>query len=211
MPIYEAEFLGDPTPIKTKKTKKVKDVPEVTVEENKTPVEAPWGLNKKGQPYKRKPKDFKEDVKEEAPPVKKQKVQEPTPSESSVEEKPKRVRKPKVEKPAEMEEIVEESPNIEKPKKITKKDAKAANKKIIVDGEPANEPPTWFKAYLHDEAKRRNQEKSKKERMPQAAVKHEAEVKATEKWNDGLVRDRVTNEVNSHMNRLYSQIHGRRF
>ena len=39
----------------------------------------------------------------------------------------------------------------------------------------------------------------------------ENEVKAAEKWNDGLTKARVTTEVNSHMNRLYSQIHGRKF
>ncbi len=86
--------------------------------------------------------------------------------------------------------------------------ARKANKKIIVAGETAEEPPTWFKAYLHDEQKRRNADKPKKERMNQSAIKQQAEVQAAVKWSDGLTKDRVTNEVNSHMNRLYQQIHG---
>ena len=220
MPLYEASFLGEPQPIKpVKKSRSKKAAPDVPVpvetpaaiepkpkavrkrkapepkEEIAAPIQpladpAPYGLNKRGKPYKRPQKP----------------LQEATPSATS-EESESTEPAPKKSKGKAKEEPTEE----EAPKKISKKAAAAANKKIIVDGNTAEEPPTWFKAYLHDEAKRRNADKPKNERSKAPAVKHEAEVKAHEKWSDGLVRDRVNNEVNSHMGRLYSQIYGRRF
>jgi hypothetical protein len=37
-------------------------------------------------------------------------------------------------------------------------------------------------------------------------VKQAAKDVAQESWNNGLTRDRVNNEVDNHMNRMYSQI-----
>lgn len=80
-----------------------------------------------------------------------------------------------------------------------------------MDGVLADEPPLWFKKYLLDEAKRRNADKPKGQKVAAVVVKAESDAVATEKWNDGLTRDRVNSEVTSHMNRMYSQIHGRKF
>lgn len=194
MPIYEAEFLGEPVPIKkVKKPKAPKTVKAPPTELAPTPESKPKPIRKRKAP---EPKN--------APAVEVQ-VATPPPSEASVSEAPpkkKRVVKPKP--------VVEEEDKPEPPKKISKKEAAKANKKIIVSGDVADEPPSWFKAYLHEEQKRRNADKPKKERASAPAVKQAAEVQAAVKWSDGLTRDRVNNEVNGHMNRLYAQIHGRR-
>ena len=66
------------------------------------------------------------------------------------------------------------------------------------------EPPAWFAKYIegvkHEEARLVKTKKPKKE------IKQEAKQKAADSWNDGLTRDRVAAEVDSHMNRLYSMI-----
>lgn len=206
MPIYEASFLGDPLPIKTPR-KKAAPKKVAALELDDTPVSVP--KRKRASPKSK--------------PIPKEPVQlnTPPPSETSVESdepvlpKPKRVRK-KVEKkePTQaqtetaLEEVVNEPSTI---KKVNLKAIKAANKKIIVSGQVADEPPTWFKAYLHDEQKRRNADKPKKERSSAPAVKQAAEVQAAVKWSDGLTRDKVNNEVNGHMARLYNQIYGKKF
>jgi len=219
MPLYEASFLGEPQPIKpVKKSRSKKAAPDVPVpvetpaaiepkpkavrkrkapepkEEIAAPIQpladpAPYGLNKRGKPYKRPQKP----------------LQEATPSATSEESEspaPKKGKGKAKEEPTE-----EEAPK----KKRAKKAPAPENKKVIIDGVTVEEPPSWFKSYLHDEAKRRNADKPKAERAKSAVVKNEADIKAHEKWSDGLVRDRVNNEVNSHMGRLYSQIYGRRF
>ena len=213
MPIYEAEFLGDAKPIRaikpSKKTKKTPPAP-VPIETALVADPAPFGLNKKGQPYKRK-QPVKTHL--DTPPPSATSEAAPAPEEEAEAPKPKRVRKK-----APAKEPTEAQPdaamNEVEPatvKKISKKAAAAANKKIIVAGDVAEDPPSWFKAYLHDEQKRRNADKPKKERMPQAALKQASDVQAAVKWSDGLTKDRVTNEVNGHMNRLYQQIHGKKY
>jgi hypothetical protein len=202
MPIYEAEFLGEPVPIRKKKTPRAKKpipAPELEVQ-----LVSPTELKPK-RVRKRKETEPESKV---AVPVQ---VATPPPSETAEPEKKKRIRK-KVEPTPDQEKIA--VADVEPVKKVNKRAAtaaaKAANKKIIVEGDVADEPPSWFKAYLHEEQKRRNADKPKKERASAPAVKQAAEVQAAVKWSDGLTRDRVNNEVNGHMNRLYAQIHGRR-
>jgi len=69
-------------------------------------------------------------------------------------------------------------------------------------------PPLWFKKYMEGVSK----EKAalKEEKVPAKTVKKEAEEAAQKSWDDGLTRDRVTNEVDNHMNRMYSMIFSRR-
>ena len=228
MPIYEAEFLGDPAPIQTsKKARKVKR--KVSVEPavpaaEPAPAEPAAKKRRKKAPSPPKepeapppppPVDNKKKTKKKTPTVEPVAQEEPK-EEEVVAPKRKRVAKPKAQPSQQViEEAKEEIANDEKTvKKIVKLAAKKAGvnaSKKIIDGVKADEPPTWFKNYLLNEAKRRNSDKQKPERIPVKEVKRVAEEKASEKWNDGLTRDKVNNEVHSHMNRLYSQIHGRRF
>lgn len=43
----------------------------------------------------------------------------------------------------------------------------------------------------------------KSEKVPAKKVKEEAKEAATKSWNHGLTRNRVQNEVDSHMSRMY--------
>ncbi len=69
-------------------------------------------------------------------------------------------------------------------------------------------PPDWFKSYVtkvkEEEGRQSEVKKPKKE------IKAEAAVQAQTQWNDGFVRDRVQNEVDSHMNKMYSMMFGQR-
>lgn len=70
-------------------------------------------------------------------------------------------------------------------------------------------PPAWFQKYVEgvklEEAKQAQSKVSKK------AVEQEARTAANEQWKDGLTRDRVQNEVDGHMSRMYGMIfHNRR-
>jgi hypothetical protein len=208
MPIYEAEFLGDPTPIKptsVKQSRKPK-VKKPSVEEppmvDPTPAHIP-------QPDK---------VDTKGPVKKKRKVvvvtePEPSPEEEPPKKKRKQTVKPKLPTPPPSDISQEEEVIVpEKPVKAKKQRAKALPKipDVIIDGKGVDEPPSWFKKHLLEEAKRRNDEKEKKERVPATEVKKVATESAHKKWNDGFTRDKINNEVTTHMNRLYQQIHGRR-
>jgi len=69
------------------------------------------------------------------------------------------------------------------------------------------EPPKWFKKYMTSVKLEENMVKS--DRQPVKKVKLEAQDCAHKEWQNGLTRDRVKNEVDGHMNRMYSQIFGR--
>ena len=209
MPIYEAKFLGEPTPIKKGKKSRAKKeeiatpAPPAPVEVTPPPVEAV----KPKAPRKRK---VKAAVAVEAPPP-------PSPVEEKVvpavvaepEKKKRRKREPKV---TIQEPISAVEEDVKEEKKKDKKKAKVSiAHKDIIDGDVADDPPSWFKSYLLTEERRRNSDKEKKNQMPVKEIKQVASAKASEKWNDGLTRDKVNNEVHGHMNRLFSQIHGRKF
>lgn len=201
MPVYETEFLGDPVPIK--KTKKTKNVPLPS-----PPASIDDTLLEPIQP-----------VIEETP--KKKRVRKPKAKvepEIVVPETPKlkRVRKPKVVVEPEIEpEVIPEKPKrkieIIEPPQPKKRPKHSVPVKKIIDGNLAEEPPAWFKSYLITEETRRNADKEKRERVPIKEVKRVAEEKANFRWNDGETRTKVNNQVTDHMNKLYSQIHGRKF
>lgn len=224
MPIYEAEFLGDPVPIKKSKGKK-----NAKVDEPQEPVEPP------------KKKRVKKEEAEDIPPKKKKSkkvIEETTPNvveepkkkrvkKAVEEEKKKPVKKVKAQEPTpsltETNSTSGAEPDVVPKKKKTRKTPPvqeamlpigASGKTKIamphLEGGP-DEPPSWFKAYVLDEQKRRNAEKTKKEKQNTKAIKAEAQEIASQKWSDGFTRDKIRNEVDSHMSRLYSMIHGRRF
>lgn len=68
------------------------------------------------------------------------------------------------------------------------------------------EPPTWFSKYI--EGVKREQSSSG-EKKPVKQIQQEAQQEAKAKWDNGMVRDRLQNEVDGHMNRMYSMIFGR--
>lgn len=104
-----------------------------------------------------------------------------------VQDKPKRTRKRKQDS---IDEQIDQA--VEKlPKKSKKDDA----------------PPEWFKKYVagvkNEESHHQSPRKAKK------AITKEANQVAAQQWNNGLVRDRVRNEVDQHMSRMYQMIFNR--
>lgn len=68
-------------------------------------------------------------------------------------------------------------------------------------------PPAWFQKYV--EGVKKEQARHEKEKKPVKQIQQEASQVAQTKWDDGFVRDRLRNEVDGHMNRMYSMIFSR--
>lgn len=71
-----------------------------------------------------------------------------------------------------------------------------------------SDPPKWFVQYV--ESVKKEESKHAEIKKPKKVIVEEAGEQAKNSWNDGLVRDRVRNEVDNHMNRMYSMIFGSR-
>jgi len=71
-----------------------------------------------------------------------------------------------------------------------------------------HEPPAWFKKYI--ESVKTEQSKLSSEKKAQKVIREEAQQEAQVHWEDEPTRQRVTHEVDSHMNRMYSMIFNRR-
>lgn len=65
-------------------------------------------------------------------------------------------------------------------------------------------PPQWFAKYV--EGVKKEQATLKTEKVAPKQIKEEAKEAASKSWNNGLTRNRVENEVNGHMSRMYSMI-----
>lgn len=99
---------------------------------------------------------------------------------------------------AELDKVIEEvakEENVPKPKKIKKV-------KPVSD----SEPPTWFKKYIEGQHIEKNE--LAKEKKPVGVVKKESKEVANNAWKDDFTRDRVNQERDNHMARMYSSIFG---
>jgi len=65
-------------------------------------------------------------------------------------------------------------------------------------------PPAWFERFV--EGAKMEEAQISAEKKPIKQVKAEAKEVAQAHWGNGVTRDRVNNEMNSHMNRMYSMI-----
>ena len=71
-----------------------------------------------------------------------------------------------------------------------------------------NEPPIWFKQYVAGVKK--EEAKISREKKPKKQIQQEAREVAQTSWADGFTRDRVRNEVDGHMSRMYQMMFGGR-
>ena len=71
-----------------------------------------------------------------------------------------------------------------------------------------NDPPQWFTKFVETGKQELNLQAA--EKKPKKVVKEEAQVDAKQQWSDGYTRDRVTNEINNHVHRMYSMMFGGR-
>lgn len=106
---------------------------------------------------------------------------------------------PAVEVKEEIKEEVKEEGKSEEVKEPKAKKARAPRQKK----DPAV-PPQWFAKYV--EGVKKEQATLKTEKVAPKQIKEEAKEAASKSWNNGLTRNRVENEVNGHMSRMYSMI-----
>lgn len=108
------------------------------------------------------------------------------------------------------ESVSTEPPVIEKAKPKRKRKAPEPTMDEQVDEAVAqlgDEPPAWFRKYV---AGVKNEERMHQEpKKPKKEVAREANQVAEQQWGNGLVRDRVRNEVDKHMSRMYQMIFNR--
>jgi hypothetical protein len=133
-------------------------------------------------------------------PRKKAKVEEPEVKveEVKVEEKPKKQKKVKVAAPA-PEPAPEPTPEPTPEPKKRKRESKPKS----------NDPPEWFKKYVEGVQKEKAAAGGDVSKKQETIIKNEALKVAQKSWDSGFTRDRVQNEVDSHMNRMYSMIFSR--
>lgn len=104
--------------------------------------------------------------------------------------KQEKVKKPRKRKQQTLDAIIDEEVE-----KIGKKQKKT------------DEPPAWFKKYVAGVKNEESQHQSA--RKPKKEIAKEADQMAAQQWGNGLVRDRVRNEVDQHMSRMYQMIFNR--
>ena len=66
------------------------------------------------------------------------------------------------------------------------------------------EPPSWFKQYVSGVKK--EEAKISREKKPKKQIQQEAVEVAQKNWSDSFTRDRVRNEVDGHMSRMYQMM-----
>jgi multidrug efflux pump subunit AcrA (membrane-fusion protein) len=119
--------------------------------------------------------------------------------------------KKQLQTPPESVSEVETAPPMEKPKRSRKRKVATIDEQVDEAVEQLTktdeEPPAWFKKYV---AGVKNEERMHQEpKKPKKEVAREANEVAQQQWGNGLVRDRVRNEVDKHMGRMYQMIFNR--
>ena len=177
MPLYAADIESLAKPVKKTQGKKRK-AEEASVLQEETPEVTP-----------------EPEVKAKKPPTEKQLAARAKFAEN---------RKKKLEEQAaeklrlekEIEKAVDEAIEEKEPKPKKVKVQKAKKDDTV--------PPAWFERFV--EGAKMEEAQISAEKKPLKQVKAEAKEVAHAHWGNGVTRDRVNNEMNSHMNRMYSMI-----
>ena len=90
--------------------------------------------------------------------------------------------------------VEEEAPKPKKVKRILKRDESV--------------PPVWFEKFV--ESAKLEESKITADKKPAKQVKEEAKATAQAQWSDGYTRDRVNQQVDNHMSKLYGMIFARK-
>ena len=96
-----------------------------------------------------------------------------------------------------VDKAVEEVAKEPKPKKV---------KRVLKRDESV--PPVWFEKFV--ESAKLEESKIAADKKPAKVVKEEAKVAAQAQWSDGYTRDRVNQQVDNHMSKLYGMIFARK-
>ena len=126
--------------------------------------------------------------------------------------KPKR-KYTKKQKPIHEEKIepeISKENNLEKVEdviEVPEESKKKVFKKARVQKEP-EEPPKWFQKFYESIARESNE--INRDKRPVKEIKEESKKQAEENWQKPQVREKVKNEVDNHMDSMYSMIFGGR-
>lgn len=219
MTLYSADIMDLATPVekKPRKTKKEKVLPTPEPSEPETPAVEPT-------PEPKPKKEMTE--KQKAALIKAQETRKRKKEEALLLKQ-----KQEEEEQAKCQEEIQRQQNLtakkeaaKEKRRIAKEKRKADDLTEEIDKEVKNllktpkpkkarvvrsdDPPAWFQKYI--EGVKREQAHSTSEKKPVKQIQQEAHEEAKTKWDNGLVRDRLQNEVNGHMNRMYSMIFGSR-
>jgi hypothetical protein len=174
---------------------------EVDLDKLAVPVKSMEEGSSKTKRKLKEPKEPKapKEPKEKKPRAKKVKVE-------TVEVKTEEV-SPVLDAPAEVKtETKEEVKEEVKPEEVKEevKEPKAKKPRAPRQKKDPAVPPQWFAKYV--EGVKKEQATLKPEKVAPKQIKQEAQETASKSWNNGLTRNRVENEVNGHMSRMYSMI-----
>jgi hypothetical protein len=199
MTLYSADVLdiAKPVPKKGKgkknveKEKLVEEVEPEVVEvapTKKQPTEKQLAALAKAQESRKRKREEAEKVKQELLDAEKQKEEKK--QEVKEKRKAKKIQKLVTPPPSLDEEIDRAVEELHvKPAKPNKDDT---------------EPPSWFKQYVSGVKK--EEAKISREKKPKKQIQQEAVEVAQKNWNDSFTRDRVRNEVDGHMSRMYQMM-----
>lgn len=81
---------------------------------------------------------------------------------------------------------------------------KAKKQRVIKPKRDDSVPPAWFEKFV--ESAKMEESKISADKKPVKLIKEEAKAAAQASWGDGYTRDRVVDQVDQHMGRLYSMI-----
>lgn len=109
---------------------------------------------------------------------------------------------PAVEAKEEVKEEVKEEAKSEVKEEV--KEPKAKKPRVARPKKDPTVPPQWFAKYV--EGVKKEQATLKPEKVAPKQIKEEAKEAASKSWNNGLTRNRVENEVNGHMSRMYCNL-----
>lgn len=128
-------------------------------------------------------------------------------AEAVKEEKKKKRAESRVEKrkAKEIEVAVDEA--VAEPKEIEVA-VKAKKQRAIKPKRDDSVPPAWFEKFV--ESAKMEESKIAADKKPTKQVKEEAKAVAQAQWQDGFTRDRVNQQVDNHMSKLYSMIFARK-
>lgn len=209
MTLYAANVLDVAKPIEKKGKKAAKPLPPVPEEEVVAEVSVKKELTEKqilaAEKRKRKREEavLAKQAEEQAIKAKEEEIR--AKEEEIVRKKEEAKEKRRIAREAKKAEVQEISPppssesseSVEEPK--VKKPRKQRDEM---------EPPAWFQKYV--QGVKSEEAKQSASRVPKKEVLQEAKQTAQQQWNDGLTRDRVQNEVDSHMSRMYGMIFSNR-
>lgn len=212
MTLYSANVMDVAKPIEKKKGKKV--VKEVAPVEEEVPAPPPTPVKKELSEKQLAAIERRKAKKQEAMAARLAEEEEIRQKEAEIQAKEEEIHRKK--------ELQKEKRRLAREAKLKSQEASPPTSDVSVTSQEEvkqprkrkereeGEPPAWFQKYIA--GVKSEEAKQSTGKIPKKEVLQEAKQAAQEQWNDGLTRDRVQNEVDAHMSRMYGMIfNNRRF